>query len=390
MILGVSGIRLVRNRSGVARAIEALLQALAAIPDQPFDEILVYSPEPIDPAVRLPAAARNVVVPSRLPTGLWEQLVLPWVHGRKGVLLCPSYVLPVLAACPTLLIHHGSYEGFASAADVFHWWNRLKARVSYPVSAHRATALVTVSEYSRQDMVRFYGLPAHRIRVIPGGVDTALFKPIQDPAALSAWRRRVLGADVPFLLYVGKPTRRRNIPNILRAFAALKQDATLPHRLLFIGSGLPGTSFQDLIDALGVSADVISVPYASHEDIALAYNASSVVLYPSSYEGFGMPVLEAMACGVPVIALNNTAFPEFAGGVAVLLDDARVETLTGAVRRVLADDELRTRVSIEGPMRAARYDWRLISAEYLDLLRSLIPSESTRPTSLRTGSGSQP
>jgi glycosyltransferase involved in cell wall biosynthesis len=375
MILGVDGIRLVRNRSGVARALEALLLALVEIPGQPFDQMRVYTPEPVDPVVRLPAIAKNVVVPSPLPVGLWQQCVLPWVHGRRDVLLCPSYVLPVAATCPTLLIHHGSYEGYAEASHVFSRWSRFKARISYPMSARRATTLVTVSEYSRRDMAHFYGLPPERIRVIPEGVDTKVFRPISDRAAISSWRERVLGQDTPFLLYVGKPTKRRNIPNLLRAFATLKREHHVPHKLLLIGGALPGVSFHPLIHELGLGGDIVIVPYASHEDIALAYNATSAVLYPSSYEGFGMPVLEAMACGAPVIALNNTAFPEFAGGVAVLLDDASVDTLTGGILQVLNDDALRARMRVLGPERAARYDWHIIAGEYLPLLRALIPGQ---------------
>jgi len=371
--LGVNGIRLVRQRSGVARVLEALLNTLVEIPDQPFDEIRVYSPEPIDSAVRLPAAARNVVVRSPLPPSLWEQIVLPWAHGRHDVLLCPSYTLPVMASCPTLLIHHGSYEGYAQASEVFTWWKRAKVRMSYPVSARRATSVVTVSDYSRGDMAKFYGMAPERIHVVPDGVDTALFRPMADRTALAAWRRRVLGEDVPFLLYVGKPTKRRNLPNLLRAFARLKAEHRLPHKLLLVGSALPGTSFQRLVDELGIAHEIVSVPYASHEEIAVAYNASSMLIYPSSYEGFGMPVLEAMACGTPVLALNNTAFPEFAGGIALLLEDARVETLVDGVLRILTDEGLRLRMAVEGPKRAASYDWRIVSTRYLDLLRALIP-----------------
>lgn len=372
MILGVNGIRLVRKRSGVARAIEALLQNLAAIPGQPFDDIRVYSPEPIDPAVPLPAIARNVVTPSPLPPSLWEQVVLPWVHGSRDVLLCPSYVLPVMARCPTVLIHHGSYEGYAQAADVFSHWTRLKYRLSYPASARRATVLSTVSDYSRRDMVKFYGLRADRIHVVPEGVDTTLFRPITDPGVLAAWRRRVLGDDVPFLLYVGKPTRRRNLPNLLRAFARLRSVHRLPHRLLLIGSDLPGTSFEALVDELGIGAHVTTVPYASHEEIALAYNASRLFIYPSSYEGFGMPVLEAMACGAAVIALDNTAFPEFAGGVASLLPDAEVATLERGILDLLGDEARRRQMAIDGPRRAARYDWTIVTRQYLDLILPLV------------------
>ncbi|MEO8523270.1 MAG: glycosyltransferase family 1 protein [Caldimonas sp.] len=373
MILGVNGIRLVRNRSGVARAVEALLNTFATL-DQPFDDIRVYTPEPLDGLVRLPAIARNVVVPSRLPPGLWEQISLPRAHGVRDVLFCPSYVAPIFARCPTLVAHHGSYEGYRERAEVFDWWPRTKARLSYQLSARCATVVTTVSEYSRNDMVRFYGVAPERIHVVPEGVDTALFRPIDDAAMLSAWRRRVLGADTPFILYVGKPTKRRNLPNLLRAFGRLKREHGIEHKLVLIGTALPGTSFSALIEEMGIGDDVVAVPHAAHSEVALAYNASSVMIYPSSYEGFGMPVLEAMACGTPVIALDNTAFPEFAAGVATLLPDAEVDTLMRAIGDVLGDPVLRARARTEGPRRAAGYEWRLVARKYLDLLVPLAPA----------------
>lgn len=367
MILGVNGIRLVRNRSGVARAIEALLDTFAKL-DQPFNDIRVYTPEPLDASVRLPAIARNVVVASRLPPSLWEQIALPRAHGSRNVLFCPSYVAPVLARCPTLVTHHGSYEGYADRREVFHWWPRSKARIAYQLSARCADVVTTVSQYSRGDMVRFYGIAAERVHVIPDGVDTALFRPIDDPAAMAAWRRRILGADTPFLLYVGKPTRRRNLPSLLQAFARLKREARLEHKLVLIGTALPGTSFAAQIERLGLEDSVVAVPHAPHAEVALAYNACSLMIYPSSYEGFGMPVLEAMACGAPVIALNNTSFPEFATDVAELLPDSRVETLMAGIRGVLGDSDLRRRMRKEGPERAANYDWAIVARRYLDLL----------------------
>lgn len=211
MILGINGIRLVADRSGVARAIEAIVGCLGEM-EHPFHEIRIYTPKPIDESIELPACARNVVLPSRLPPGLWEQITLPRAHGTRDLLFCPSYVVPVFARCPTLLVHHGSYEGYAQADDVFSRWTLIKTRISYPLSARCATVVSTVSAFSRRDMTRHYGISPERVHVIPEGVDTRLFKPIGDRALLSTWRRRVLGQDVPFILYVGKPTRRRNLP----------------------------------------------------------------------------------------------------------------------------------------------------------------------------------
>ncbi len=368
MILGVNGIRLIGPRSGVGRAIEALLRCMSEL-DHPFHEIRVYTPEPLEDSVKLPPRTRNVVLPSKLPLGLWEQIVLLKAHGAKDLLFCPSYVIPVLARCPTLLVHHGSYEGYPQA---FPWWPRTKARVAYQLSARRATVVCTVSQHSKRDMVRFYGVAPETIHVIPEGVDTQLFRPIKDAEQLANWRRRIFGADVPFFLYVGKPTKRRNLPNLLRAFSCLKRAKSLPHKLLLVGTALAGATLEPIIRQMQLENDIVSVGFASHEELVLAYNACTMLVYPSSYEGFGMPVLEAMACGAPVIALNNTAFPEFAGGIAHLIEDAEVGTLHAAMTRLLDDPTWRETVARTGPRRAADYDWHGITQRYIALMRELV------------------
>ena len=370
MILGVNGLRLVANRSGVARVIEAFLRCLDEV-DHPFTDVPVYTPVPLDASVPLPACARNVVLPSPLPSGLWEQITLPLGHGSRHLLFCPSYVIPVFARCPTMLVHHGSYEGYPQVHELYSRWVRLKNRASYPLSARRATIVTTVSAYSRDDMVRHYGIPPDRVHVIPNGVDMRVFRPIEDREVLSEWRRRVFGADIPFVLYVGKPTRRRNVPNLLKAFARIKSRG-MPHKLLLIGTALSGFPLDALLRDDGIADHVVTIGHANHDEIALAYNAADVMVYPSSYEGFGMPVLEAMACGTPVIALNNTAVPEFAGGVASLLPDAEVETLANGLADLLSNDAQRQEMRVEGPRRAAAYDWRIITRRYLDLMAKVV------------------
>jgi glycosyltransferase involved in cell wall biosynthesis len=368
-MLGVNGVRLLGYRSGVARATEAILNGLVEV-GHPFGEIRVYTPEPLPDDVVLPEGAVNEVVASALPRGLWEQISLPRAHGRRGLLLCPSYVVPVASGSPTFLIHHGSYEGYPSA---FPFWARTKARAVYAMSARCATLVSTVSEHSRRDLERFYGIDPETVHVVPDGVDTRRFRPLDDSAGIAAWRRRVLGEDVPFLLYVGKPTRRRNLPALIAAFGQLKAGCGLPHKLLLIGTAMAGSPFEKDVAKAGLAGDVVALPYADHDEIVLAYNAADLLVYPSSYEGFGMPVLEAMACGTPAIALDNTAFPEFASGVALLLPDADVATLREGIGSVLDDPERRAEMSRSGLERAARYDWRSIAARYRDLMLTVAP-----------------
>ena len=364
MILGINGIRLVVKRSGVARCVEALLRCLGEL-DHPFKEVRLYTPLPVSEDIHLPPLVTNVVLPSSLPFAAWEQITMLKAHGAKNLLLCPSYVSPLAARCPTFLIHHGSYEGFPEAFD---WWTLNKARWIYSLSAKRATGLSTVSEYSKRDMVKFYGLDPDKINVVPEGVDTSTFRPLDDSSALSRWREKTFGEDVPFIAYVGKPTERRNLSALIHAFGELKKEG-LPHKLLIAGASLPGTSpFREVVKRLGIQNDVTVLEYVTHQEMPVLYNAASLLVYPSSYEGFGMPVLEAMACGTPVIALNNTAFPEFAGGIAHLLDDARVPTLKKGIASVLEDESLRLQMSEAGPKRAADYDWGILTRRYLDLM----------------------
>lgn len=371
MILGVNGIRLIGMRTGVGRCLEAILRCMGEL-DHPFSEIRVYTPKPLDDSVKLPSCAQNVVLPSPLPLGLWEQFVLPRTHGTKNLLFCPSYVVPILARCPTLLIHHGSYEGYAQA---FPWWSRTKARMIYQLSARRATLVSTVSQHSKQDIIRFYGVAPEKIHVIPEGVDTQLFRPIKVAKQLTDWKHRIFGEDVPFLLYVGKPTRRRNLPNLIKAFGLLKREQGVPHKLLLVGTTLSGSPFELIIRQLELESAVLGLRFMSHEELAIAYNACEMLVYPSSYEGFGMPVLEGMACGTPTIALNNTAFPEFAGGVVPLLQDAEVSTLKSAISKLLCDQTWRERMLREGPRRAAGYDWHLITRRYIALMIRLVGQE---------------
>lgn len=368
MILGVNGIRLLGKRSGVGRCIEAILQFMDRL-EHPFSEIRVYTPRPIERDIKLPRYATNIVLGSRLSMGAWEQLILPKAHGNKHLLLCPSYVAPILAKCPIFLIHHGSYEGYPQG---YSWWTLNKARLIYALSAKRANLVATVSEHSKRDMIRFYGIKSEKIHVIPNGVDTKLFRPIKRLELLSNWRIKVLGEDVPFILFVGKPTKRHNLPTLIRAFGLLKKDHKIPHKLLLIGTDLPGTPFEGAIAQMGLQQEVFTIGHTTHEEIAIAYNASDLLVYPSSYEGFGMPVLEAMACGRPVIAVNNTAFPEFAGDVAHLLPNVEVETVTEGILAVLNNPDWQAKMSEAGPKRAANYDWHLITQRYLELMLPLV------------------
>ncbi|CAN5907902.1 glycosyltransferase family 1 protein [soil metagenome] len=364
MRLGVNGLRLTGARLGVGRYLEYLLRWWPTL-EHPFSEIAVYTPEiPADPIALQDPIRLELLGPS-VPAALWEHLVLPLRKPRDDLFFCPSYVVPLLTRSrPLVVTHLGSYEAIPSA---FPWWERTKAHALYRHSCRRADMVITVSESSRHDIMRFYGIAPERIRVIPLGVDER-FQPLEDAARLEARRRSYFADGRPYLLFVGKLSARRHIPELVEGFVRLVRRVRLPHGLVLIGPDSSGQDVPRLAARLGARERVVHRAFAGHEELVEAYNAADLFIYPSDYEGFGVPVLEAIACGTPAIALNNSAFPEFAGGIAHFARDGSVEGLEEAMETVLFSGEIRARSRQEGPRRAESYRWPDIARRTMEIL----------------------
>ena len=369
MRLGVDGLRLMGNRLGVGRYIEYLLRCWSDS-THPFDEIAVYTPAILDLGLSAGGRVRIEPLASALPAGVWEHVVLPLRKPRDTVFFCPSYVVPVMSReHPTVVMHHGSYEVLPSA---FRWWPRTKARLVYRDSCRRADAVITVSESSRRNIMRFYGVDESKIRIVPPGVDD-VFRPIDDAARLEQRRRSYFADGRPFILFVGKMTARRHVPDLVDAFARFVHDTRAPHGLVLVGPDTVGHSLPDRFASLGITERVHWKQFATHDELVEAYNAADVFVYPSDYEGFGMPVLEAIACGTPTITLDNSAFPEFAGGIAYFARSGSADALADALGDVVRSTTIRTMTRRDGPVRAEAYRWRNIAARTMNILAEFVP-----------------
>lgn len=363
MRLGVNGLRLTGRRAGVGRYIEYLIRAWSAGAD-PFDDVVVYVPRPLEDPITVGGPVRFQVVRPQAPPALWEHVVLPMAKPRDDLFFCPGYVVPVLSReRPRVVTHLGSYEAIPEAFPLLH---RLRARLVYQTSCSRADRVITVSESSRRDIERFYGLAPEKISVVPLGVDEA-FRPIDDRQRLQARRQEYFPDGRPFVLFVGKLTRRRHIPDLLEAFGRLhRQRPDLG--LVLIGPDSAGQDVPGRASALGIGDAVLHRDFADHGELVEAYNACEFFIYPSEYEGFGIPVLEAMACGCIAVTLENSAFPEFAGGVAHFARDGSADGLFEAMGTVLSDAAIRRRAREEGPRRANGYRWPGIAQQVLRIL----------------------
>jgi glycosyltransferase involved in cell wall biosynthesis len=237
-------------------------------------------------------------------------------------------------------------------------------------TAWRARKVITVSEHSANDIVSLYGVPRERITVVYNGVSDE-FRPTIQPYALSEVRARLRISTDRFILFAGGADPRKNHQTLIRAFARVGELLS-SYSLIMVGEAIH--RFGDIYETartFGLEDRVVCTGLLSFEDLRLLYSHADVFVFPSVYEGFGMPVLEAMACGAPVITSNTTALPEVAGDAAVLVNPERVEEMADAIVRVLDDQGLRESLRTKGFQRAKQFTWERAARQTLAVYREV-------------------
>lgn len=236
-------------------------------------------------------------------------------------------------------------------------------------AAKRADRIVTVSDFTAGEVVDLLGVPRGRIETIRPGVSAAFAEPgdVEEDRRVLAARHAIVG---PFLLFVGTTNPRKNLPRLLEAFAAARTTARLPHRLVIAGD----RGHDDVRAAVaerGLGDAVRIAGYVEEADLPRLYRAAGALAFPSLYEGFGLPVLEAMAAGCPVLTSSTSSLPEVAGDAAVLVDPASTDAIADGLVRILTDAALRERLVAAGRRRAAQFSWRPFAERHLAIWREL-------------------
>ncbi len=217
-------------------------------------------------------------------------------------------------------------------------------------AVHDADIFLAISENTKKDLVRLTGIASERVRVTPLAADP-LFRPSGDNGTLVR-----LGIDRPYALYVGTLEPRKNVTVLLHAFAALEDKETL-----LVLAGAKGWMYEQifsLVMELGLESRVKMLGYVENDDLPVLYTEAQVFVYPSLFEGFGLPVLEAMQCGAPVITTNVSSLPEVIGDAGIMLSPDDTTALTAALTRVLSEPELRQEMRGKSLARAALFSWR--------------------------------
>jgi glycosyltransferase involved in cell wall biosynthesis len=342
-----------QHEGGVKHYTKTLLPLLFTLGAQHRYVLLYQNPKLLGTYAAYPNVEERV---SRVPgTVLWDQLAVPWVtrNQQLDVIFNPKFSVPLLHPAKKVFVLHGS-EWFAIPRH-FKWHDRLYCHTVVPWYCGRADAFIAVANKVKDDAVRYVHADPNKIFPIHNAIDPRQFYLIEDEARLAAVRERYRLPE-KYVLWVGQIESRKNVKRLLRAFAQLAGD--FPHRLVIAGEQR-WSSREELseLHTLGLEERVQFIGWVTHTDLPAIYRLADLFAFPSLYEGFGIPLVEAMACGCPILTANTCAPPEVVDGAGYLVDPYDVDAITAGLRTMLSDPALRSTMVARGLERAKAFSW---------------------------------
>jgi len=272
------------------------------------------------------------------------------VRHDVDVIHCPGPMVPLRTALPLVVSVHDVLAW--RAPELFSRAGAAQQRLLVSRAAKRAQRIVVASEYTRRELVDLVGISPDRVTAVPLGVDRR-FQPIEpDPVQLA---HRFGIPPTPFVLWVGTPEPRKNLTTLLRAFGLVRRRA--PECVLVV-VGIDRVTDRDLdreLERLGAS--VIRPGFVTDDELVALYSATACLVFPSLYEGFGLPPLEAMACGAPVVASNSSSIPEVVGDAGILVDATDADDIADGIERVVLSEKTAADLRRRGPERSRLFTW---------------------------------
>jgi glycosyltransferase involved in cell wall biosynthesis len=333
---------------------------------------------------------------------VWDQVLVPLAARRErlDVLFHHKFSIPLAAPCPTVVQQRGTE--YWSHPEFFAGWSgrmdQLYNRLMIPLYCRRAARVLTNSDTLGDELVRHARVPRSKLRTVYASADES-FRPVTDPATLARVRERYRLPAEPYLLMVvkghqiqGQVTRkaltpRKNVEVALEAYGRMRKRAaaagTVPPPLVILGIGIADRLTPEVVAESTDPAAVYTPGFVEFADMPAMYALARALVFPSRYESFGIPIVEAMACGCPVVTSTTSACPEVAGDAGLLVDPGNVEELASAMERVSFDDGLARDLRGRGIRRAASFSWTTSALTLLSELRAAA-RQSTRRSSARS------
>ena len=362
-----------QNKTGVGYYTHNIIRNLVGL--NPKDQYVVFGArfgEKLDYSKDYPGAKVRII--RTLPGKVWNQLIkknlMPpleaMYRSKPDVVVFFNFVkLPTLSITKTVVVIHDlAFEHFPEYID--------KKNLQYlkkfvPQSIKRADRIVAVSEYTKRDIIAQYGVKPDRISVVPNAVDANYFKKTKVSTAV----RERYGLPQNYILFVGTIEPRKNLATLIQAHKMLPDE--MRHKYPLLIAGMKGWVEQEnaLVDEYCRDGGAILTGYVDHTDLPAIYSGATVLLMPSIFEGFGIPLLEPMACGVPVVGANNSSIPEVINGAGELFKTGDHKDLNKKLVRVLSDTKYRKSLEMKGRDRVKQYSWEKSARTLQDLIDSL-------------------
>jgi glycosyltransferase involved in cell wall biosynthesis len=359
---------LVPKRAGIGTYVAHLVRALIRM--APEHEYYLYSPHPLP-----------------------EEATAFGNRPNVRIIRCPALLMGLRSKFDRIDLFHGfnyKLRGWGRYGGVVTIYDLAVDRLGLPSrklfgqrrsfrrtrsTAHRASRIVTISEHSARDIVELYGVPREKITIVSPAASPE-FYPVHDPDILADVRARYGFTRAEFVLSGGGTEPRKNIVRLIEAFGLAPRLRDSLNLVVVGGMGRGAEPIREAVRREGLESAVVFPGHVPLEDLRVLYAACAVFVFPSLYEGFGMPVLEAMACGAPVISSKASSLPEVVGDAALLVDAADPEALAAAMTRVVEDRELREDLRRRGAMRAKAFSWEKSARDLLRVYEALIPAEA--------------
>ncbi|MBI2940501.1 MAG: glycosyltransferase family 4 protein [Chloroflexi bacterium] len=377
MRIGLEYTAALTQTAGIGRYVRNLVPALAEL-DQENEYLLfharVHKMEGFqEPSLPPNFKLRPIGVSDRTLTILWHRLGLPLpidlFTGPVDVFHFPNFTLaPLRRGAAIVTVHDLSFLLVPECAD--DGLRQYLERV-VPASVAAADVVVADSASTRNDLICLLDVPPERVEVVYGGVEPR-FRRVTEPDALTTVRRKY-GLTTPFVLFVGTVEPRKNLVRLIQAYHRLRQRPGFTHKLVIAG-GL-GWLYQDVfreIENLGLHDHVLFIGYVADPDLPAIYSLADALAWPSLYEGFGLPPLEAMGCGTPVVTSNVSSLPELIGDAGITVDPRSVDELADGIDRVLTDQVLRTTLIARGVERARLFTWQSAAEKLLAICQRAV------------------
>ncbi len=376
MRIGIDYTAAIHQQAGIGRYTRGLVEALAKL-DSKHEYVLFVaggkSPTP-DFGFRMPDNfhVKRIPLSDRFLTITWHRLRLPLpvdlFTGPVDIFHSPDYVLPPLRQGRKLVtIHDLSFFRYPDGAEPSLRQYLCRA---VPDAVRRADLVLADSENTMQDIIELLGVAPGKVQVLYPGVDKR-FIPLEDDELLMRVRH-LYGLPIPFILSLSTLEPRKNLIFLLDAYAALRATGDVTHKLVIVGE--KGWLYEGIfrrVKELCLEREVIFLGFVADENLPALYNLAEVFVFPSLYEGFGLPPLEAMACGTPVITSQGSSLPEVVGEAGLMVSSEDTEALTQAMRKVLDDPARREDLAKKGVRRAREFAWQSSARKLLTIYQDL-------------------